>query len=637
MRTKHFSRKLLLSAMILLAVLFLLPAAAEDAAAVVYVTDGGTGNGATPEAPLGSLSAAYTALGDAGGTIVIMEKLTLTAHFTEPAHTGAVTVTQEHGGVSYRQTDDHGLKVTNYRYFLNGPTTFEHITFRGSGQTGNTFLLFVAQFNPITMGEGIHCEDFGDFSVIARGVSILGGVQSGGDKANTVTDDLDTHITIRSGKFIIAAFSRQVSTQYTGMAHIHIYGGQLYNLYLGSANAGKGGDVDLRIEGGEFSGLWMATSGTACNLTGDLTITITGGDFSKLTGADGTVSDGTSSIDLSAFADASVLQSKLADFDTIITQSGTTSNLKPEAVFETGSFTASNGATIPYRYYLPEDYETSGKTYPVFLYMHGNGSRGSDNATQLTTNGAALNTAVLNSKYDCIMIAPQCPSASQWVTNYPGGTGFAGELAAGARQNSQYLDAAIELLNYFITTYRADTSRIYVTGSSNGGGAAWSMTAWYPEVFAAAVPLAGTGDTGAAAAIASRYTQVPIWTFHGDADTTLSVEGTRKLVEAIQAAGGEKIIYTEIAGGTHNIWKEAAATEGLIDWIFAQTNEHFQNTLPPQTEDPTDTSGMDINGDGIISLLDVLLLLKRGPADKANLEDVLRMLRHIVGTPDMTK
>lgn len=174
MRTKHFSRKLLLSAMILLAVLFLLPAAAEDAAAVVYVTDGGTGNGATPEAPLGSLSAAYTALGDAGGTIVIMEKLTLTAHFTEPAHTGAVTVTQEHGGVSYRQTDDHGLKVTNYRYFLNGPTTFEHITFRGSGQTGNNFLLFVAQFNPITMGEGIHCEDFGDFSVIARGVSILG-------------------------------------------------------------------------------------------------------------------------------------------------------------------------------------------------------------------------------------------------------------------------------------------------------------------------------------------------------------------------------------------------------------------------------------------------------------------------------
>lgn len=234
-----------------------------------------------------------------------------------------------------------------------------------------------------------------------------------------------------------------------------------------------------------------------------------------------------------------MLQSKLADFDTIITQSGTTSNLKPEAVFETGSFTASNGATIPYRYYLPEDYETSGKTYPVFLYMHGNGSRGSDNATQLTTNGAALNTAVLNSKYDCIMIAPQCPSASQWVTNYPGGTGFAGELAAGARQNSQYLDAAIELLNYFITTYRADTSRIYVTGSSNGGGAAWSMTAWYPEVFAAAVPLAGTGDTGAAAAIASvtrkcrsgRSTETQTRRFRSKAQENLSRRFRRRAVK----------------------------------------------------------------------------------------------------------
>lgn len=581
MNKKRISRLFLLCALLLMPAL-LVPALAANGQTtpVVYVRDGGTGDGSSAETPLGSLSAAYTALGDAGGTIVIVEKLTLTDHFVEPEHTGTVTVTQAYGDTAYRNETNHGLKVSNHRYFLNGPTEFEHITFRGTGLTGNNFLLFIAQFNPITMGEGIRCEEFGDYSVIARGVSILGGTQNGAEKYASLTDDLDTHITIHSGKFLVVAFSRQVNAQYSGMAHINIYGGTLHNLYLGAANAGQGGDVDLRIHGGEFLGSWISAGSTACYITGDLTVTVNGGDFSNLINADGTVTDGTSSIDLSALADSSALQSKLTGFDTIITQAGTTSNLKPEAVFESGTFTASNGVTIPYRYYLPQDYQTTEKTYPVFLYMHGNGSRGQDNVTQLTTNGAALNTAVLNSEYECIMLAPQCPSASQWVTDYPGSAAFAEQLAAGARQNSAYLDAALELLNHFITTYRADVSRIYVTGSSNGGGATWSMTAWYPEVFAAAVPLAGTGSTGGEAAIASRYTTVPIWTFHGDADTTLSVEGTRKLAAAIKAAGGENITYTEIAGGTHNIWKEAATTDGLVDWIFAQTNEDFKNTLP---------------------------------------------------------
>ncbi len=561
----------------LLMLTVVLAVSASAAEKVVFVADGGTGDGSSAETPLGNLYSAYTALGDEGGRIVLVDKVSLNAHFTEPVHSGKVTLTQEHGGVSYRTGTASGLTVSAIRYFLNGPTTFEHMNFRGLG----AYLLMVAQFNPIVMGEGIEVSGFGDFSVVAKGIGILGGVQNGAGLASTVPHDQDTHIEIHSGRFVIIGFSRQADHNYTGMAHIDIYGGTIHNIYLGAANKGTGGPVDLNIYGGTFKGTVFSSSTSASQVDGDLTVTVSGGDFSDIVTFDGTVigNGHTSTIDLTGYTGESFVN-KLSNFGKVLTDAGEISMKKANDVFLSGSFTASDGTTIPYRYYLPEGYETSGKSYPVFLYMHGNGSRGSDNKTQLTTNGAALNDAILNSEYECIMIAPQCPSSpKQWVTNYPGGAEFAASLESGVYTADNYLNAAAELLCKFLTEYRADTSRVYITGSSNGGGATWSLTARYPEVFAAAIPIAGTGTLGGAEKIASRYVGVAIWTFHGDADATLDVNATRQMVNAIKAAGGN-ITYTEIAGGTHNIWTKAAYTDGLVDWIFAQKNDDFVNTLP---------------------------------------------------------
>ena len=353
-------------------------------------------------------------------------------------------------------------------------------------------------------------------------------------------------------------------------------------------------------------------------MAGNLTITLRGGDFSGLKSTDGGCG-GKSRIDMTALSAAAVgaLKTKLTGFDEIVTEAGTTSSKIPDEVFLSGSFTASDGTTIPYRYYLPEGYATSGKTYPVFLYMHGNGSRGSDNRTQLTTNGAALNTAVLNSDYECIMIAPQCPAhPAEWIDRnaYPGSDAFAADIADGRLETRVYLNAATELLNSFITNpaLPVDTSRIYVTGSSNGGGATWALAALYPDVFAAAIPMCGTGNSlspvteAGANALVKSYLDLPIWTFHGDADTTLSIEGTRGIVDAVKAAGGTEIRFTVIPNGSHNIVGEAAAADGLIDWIFAQTNDHFVNTLPGAKPDAA-----DLDGDGRLTLRDVLTMAKR--------------------------
>ena len=585
-------------------------------------------------APLGDLTAAYNALGADGGEIVIVGKYTLDANFTEPAHTGVVTLTQEVGSTSYRTADGSGLIGGGKRFILSGPTTFRNFTLRS---TGGEFMLLVARFHPIVFDTGIECLGFGDFSYVHKGVAILGGAQYGAD--GVATDDLDTHITVKSGEVVLVGFSRQVKKAYTGMAHIDISGGKVHNIYFGAVNGGSGGDADLNITGGTFVGNWFATS-AASVVNGNCTVKITGGNFEGFGTADFAVtgSGHTSTVDISALS-ADVIASltpKFSNYTTLVTDSSSLTTKVANEVFLSGSFTDSKGTTIPYRYYLPEGYATSGKTYPVFLYLHGNGSRGSDNKTQLTTNGAALNTAVLNSDYACIMIAPQCPAhPAEWIDRnaYPGSDAFAADLADGKLETRNYLNAAMELLNSFITNEAipADTSRIYVTGSSNGGGAAWAMAALHPHVFAAAIPMCGTGNSlspvtaAGANALVPSYLNLPIWTFHGDADTTLSIEGTRGIVNAVNAAGGKKINFTVIPGGSHDIVSQAAGTDGLIDWIFAQKNENFRNTLMP-VRDP-----MDANGDGKVDLQDVLTMLAdilRGSSNYS-LNDVTNTLKQL--------
>lgn len=258
--------------------------------------------------------------------------------------------------------------------------------------------------------------------------------------------------------------------------------------------------------------------------------------------------------------------------------------------FEYGSYTASDGTVLPYRYYLPKDYETSGKSYPVFLYMHGNGSRGTDNVCHIETKIYNINRAVFESGYECIMIAPHCPPAPcEWtpyksigINTYPGSEAYASFLESGQPYPSRYFCAASELLNRVLCDFRVDSSRVYIAGGSNGAGAVWNFLSLYPEVFAAAVPISGSRATeDFVHAVAHRCKDVAIWAFHGDLDNEkgVPVEGTRVMTKAISEIGGN-IKYTEVEGGTHsNIWTIAARTDGIVDWIFSQKNDSFVNSL----------------------------------------------------------
>lgn len=253
----------------------------------------------------------------------------------------------------------------------------------------------------------------------------------------------------------------------------------------------------------------------------------------------------------------------------------------------TYNFTNANNQKInlPYRVYFPTDYETSGKDYPVLLFLHGHGECGTDNCNQLQVFGANLFLDEIAEMDNCIIVAPQtyCDGAtnySEWVASGAGvSSGHVWDRGMPIRPgtlddtiHTLGMQAAEALIKEFIQNNRVDENRVYVGGISMGGCGTWEIIARNPELFAAAVPLCGSGILSTAPTL----TGIDIWAFHGTADPTVLPEGTAKMAEAIQAAGGTKIIYTALAGKGHSIWNDAYTTKNAAgqtpaQWILQQT------------------------------------------------------------------
>jgi predicted peptidase len=163
-------------------------------------------------------------------------------------------------------------------------------------------------------------------------------------------------------------------------------------------------------------------------------------------------------------------------------------------------------------------------------------------------------------QWPCFVVAPQLPDGSSWAFLQR-----IGNRIVAAPEPARALRLAIEVLNRLTTEFSIDPSRIYVTGLSMGGFGTWDALWRWPDLFAAAVPICGGGDTSKAPIFAHK----PIWAFHGESDDIVPVEATRSMVNAVRLAGGDSI-YTEYPGVGHDSWTPAYNEPKLFDWLFAQ-------------------------------------------------------------------
>jgi predicted peptidase len=218
-------------------------------------------------------------------------------------------------------------------------------------------------------------------------------------------------------------------------------------------------------------------------------------------------------------------------------------------------------AALPYRLMKPAGYdEDKGKRYPLVVFLHGAGERGTDNKKQLVHGVADFAKKENREKYPCFLIAPQCPDDQQWV-DVPW-TDKAHTMPAKPSPSAALVLSLIAALQ---KEFRIDSGRIYVTGLSMGGYGTWDLVCRKPELFAAAIPICGGGDEKQAKKIA----RVPVWVFHGDKDGAVPVERSRNMIAALKAAKG-KPRYTEYAGVGHDSWTRTYADPKVIAWLFAQ-------------------------------------------------------------------
>jgi predicted esterase/anti-sigma factor RsiW len=225
-------------------------------------------------------------------------------------------------------------------------------------------------------------------------------------------------------------------------------------------------------------------------------------------------------------------------------QTAATRDAKPED-FLSRVFTQGN-ARLPYRLFVPQPQDPARK-FPLVLFLHGIGEKGTDNAKPLgnNANGAMVFvSATAQAANPCFMLVPQ--SESGWW--------------------GAYADLIPQLLKELSGEYRIDMDRVYVTGLSSGGTGVWEMLIRNPSLFAAAVPICGSGDAKKAALLVD----IPIWNFHTADDPTMPVKGSRNMIDAIRQAGG-KPFYTEYPTGGHgSSWVRAYKDPSLVEWVMAQ-------------------------------------------------------------------
>jgi len=198
-----------------------------------------------------------------------------------------------------------------------------------------------------------------------------------------------------------------------------------------------------------------------------------------------------------------------------------------------------------YLLYLPEGYEKpkgkSPKRWPLMLFLHGAGERGTDLA--LVKKHGPPKLVERGKRFPFLIVSPQCPRGQWW--------------------NADVLTA---LLDEVVAAHAVDEDRVYVTGLSMGGFGTWALGAKTPRRFAALVPICGGGDTKTAA----RLKDIAVWAFHGERDRLVRPERSRQMVKAIQAAGGKNVKLTVYPDAGHNSWTRAYAEPGLYEWLLKQ-------------------------------------------------------------------
>ncbi len=200
------------------------------------------------------------------------------------------------------------------------------------------------------------------------------------------------------------------------------------------------------------------------------------------------------------------------------------------------------GRDLPLRtwLYLPPGYEGGSQAWPLLVFLHGSGERGSDLA-RVKTHGPPKQVEQ-GRDLPFILCSPQLEAGRAWSPD-----------------DLHVLMAALQ------ARLRIDASRISGTGLSLGGGGVWAWAAAYPQDLAAIAPVCGFGNPAAVC----QARAVPVRAYHGAADDVVPLAAQQACVDALRACGGT-VDFTVYPGVGHDAWTPAYEDPALVPWLMQQ-------------------------------------------------------------------
>jgi predicted peptidase len=197
---------------------------------------------------------------------------------------------------------------------------------------------------------------------------------------------------------------------------------------------------------------------------------------------------------------------------------------------------------IRYLLYLPDGYGESRETWPLLLFLHGAGERGSDlglvaihGPPKLIESGEA---------FPFIVVSPQQAEGGWWSAR-----------------------SLYRLLEHLMSELRVDRERVYLTGLSMGAFGAFDLAADHPDLFAAIVAISG----GEASALLGwcPFMGVPIRVFHGELDEVVPARLSREVARQLEGCGNE-VELTIYPGVGHDAWTQTYEDPALWEWLLQQ-------------------------------------------------------------------
>lgn len=215
-------------------------------------------------------------------------------------------------------------------------------------------------------------------------------------------------------------------------------------------------------------------------------------------------------------------------------------------------FSLTREVELQYLYHLPKEYQSGGeKRWPLMLFLHGAGERGTD--VQRVAIHGPMRLVKQGTNFPFIVVAPLCPTGERW-------------------QN----DSLLRLLDAVTAKFAVDMNRVYLTGLSMGGYGTWNLGVTYPERFAAIAPICGGGLV--LDVLLSGYGKpsnplqaLPVWAFHGAKDNVVPLEESERMVSAMKRTGAKNVKLTVYPEADHNSWTVTYDNPEFYQWMLSHS------------------------------------------------------------------